>query len=86
MRLGFLKKDSHYSICLILTLCLLSNFGENKGGTLYSKSKVCFSSILYMHWLFKQINYSLCFLFSKYSPPTSDHVQFLIKELSKKCH
>ena len=27
---GLFKQDSHYSICLILTLCLLSNFGENK--------------------------------------------------------
>ena len=28
MRLGFFKQDSHYSIYLILTLCLLSNFGK----------------------------------------------------------
>ena len=47
---GLFKQDSHYSICLILTLCLLSYLVKiNEERHFLGKVRYVFSSILFMH-------------------------------------
>ena len=59
---GLFNQDSHYSICLVLTLCLLSNLVKINEEHFLGKVRYVFLSI-YAKVLCKQINYSLCFFF-----------------------
>ena len=66
---GLFKQDSHYSFCLILTLCLLSNLVKINEEHFLGKVRYVFLPFYLCIVLCEQINYSLPFGFQNIPHP-----------------